>query len=268
MTRIEEKFTELRERKRAALMPFITAGDPSYTATRRLVLEFDRRGADLMEIGVPFSDPIADGPTIQQSFTRALRHGASIRQLFQLGRAIRRDSDIPMTTMVSFSLVFKYGREKFLRAAKAAGYDGAIIPDLPVEEAHDVVAIGKRLDFNIIFLVTPNSTPTRQRLVTRLSSGFIYYVSVVGITGMRDRMPADMKEHIAALRRLTTTPICLGFGVSTPAHAAQVARVADGVIAGSVLVKEINRGGSLAAIVKRAGNRVAGLARGAKSASG
>ena len=237
--RIDTTFAQLRRRQEAAFMPFITAGDPDYDTTRRLILEYERGGADLIELGIPFSDPIADGPTIQASFARALQRGATVQAAFEMVHTLRTESEIPVLTMVSMTIISRFGQDRFIEQAAAAGVDGVIVPDLPVEEAEAFVDLVRQRGLHVAFLVAPTTPPERARLVADRSSGFIYYVSVTGTTGARDTLPEDMRRNIAALRKATQKPIALGFGVSTPEQAAAVAREADGVIVGSALVKRI-----------------------------
>ena len=184
MNRIDAKFKELKEKGVPAFIPFITAGDPSLDATRELILEFDRRGADMIELGVPFSDPIADGPVIQASYFRALSSGIKLFDILELVRDIRKKSEIPIVSMISQSILFKYGCKKFIKDAVNAGLDGATIPDLPIEEAEEIIESGKtEQDFNIACFIAPTTTDSRVDLIVRKSQGFLYYISVVGITG-------------------------------------------------------------------------------------
>jgi len=238
--RVVQKFAELRARGQAAFMPFLTAGDPDYETTRAIILELEKRGADLIELGIPYSDPVADGPIIQASFARALSGGATVQQAFAMLRALRKKSQIPVLTMVSYSIVHRLGSARFVADASAAGADGAIIPDLPVDEAAEVIESARAKDFCTVFLAAPTTTPERRRLIARHSTGFIYYISVAGVTGARDRLPEDLPKHLAELKALTSTPIAVGFGVSTPAQARAVAQIADGVIVGSAIVREID----------------------------
>ena len=237
--RVVETFAALRERGGVAFMPFVTAGDPDFDATRALILELEKGGADLIELGIPFSDPIADGPTIQASFTRALAAGARVGDAFAMLRALREESSIPVLTMVSYSIVARVGAEVFMQQAAEAGADGAIIPDLPVEEAWEVIDVARALDLCTVFLAAPTTTPERREQVAQASTGFIYYISVAGTTGVRDHLPENLPQHVEELRGITDTPIAVGFGVSTPEQAAAVARIADGVIVGSAIVRRI-----------------------------
>jgi tryptophan synthase alpha chain len=241
MNRIDKRFQDLRNNKVPAFIPFISAGDPDLPTTRAIILELEKRGADVIELGFPFSDPIADGPTIQASYYRALSKELKLSQIFDLIRDIRKQSQIPIVSMVSYSLVFKSGCERFIERALNAGLDGATIPDLPIEESDEVFEVAGKKDFKIVCFVAPTTTEQRRDIIAKKSQGFIYYISVVGITGARDKLPPDMLENIQKLRQLTDTPISLGFGVSTPEQAGAVGRVADGVIVGSAIIKVIEK---------------------------
>ena len=245
MNRIDATFAALRKRKQAAFMPFITAGDPSFEVTRDLVVELARNGADLIEFGIPFSDPIADGPVIQASYTRALAHGATLEQCLRTVREIRRLSAIPIVFMISYTLVFRHGLEGFIKSAQEAGVDGAIIPDLPIEEGEAAAKAGRARGFDIVFLIAPTTPPERRRRIAEMSQGFIYCVSVTGITGQRDRLPDYLVDYVASIKQLTDKPVCLGFGVSTPEQARFVAAHADGVIVGSAIVREMEKASAL-----------------------
>jgi tryptophan synthase alpha chain len=245
VNRIDATFAALRQKKQPAFIPFITAGDPSFEVTRDLVLEFARGGADLIELGIPFSDPIADGPVIQASYTRALAGGATLERALKTVREVRKSSQVPLVFMISYTLVFRHGVEHFIKAARNAGVDGAIIPDLPIEEAETVARIVRASDLDLILLIAPTTPLERRQRIAQMSQGFIYCVSVTGITGARDRLPDDLVGHILSIKRMTDKPVCLGFGVSTPEQARLVAAHADGVIVGSAIVRQIERASAL-----------------------
>ncbi len=266
MNRIDKKFHELKNRKKPAFIPFITAGDPDLETTKALILEFEKRGADIIELGIPFSDPIADGPIIQASYYRALCNGVKVSYIFDMISKIRRESEIPIVSMVSYSTVYKCGHQSFIEKALKAGLDGLTIPDLPVEECHGVFEAAKKNDFKIICFIAPTTTDQRMTLITQKSQGFLYYISVVGITGIRDTLPGDVIENIRKLKQMTNTPVAVGFGVSTPEHANMIGRVADGVIVGSAIVKEIEKYANqpLEKLVKSVGDFVGVLISGAK----
>jgi len=241
MNRIDERFARLAARNEAAFIPFFTAGDPAPEATLKLLERAEEAGADLIELGFPFSDPIADGPTIQASYTRALAQGQRVEDVLSMVERARGRCRLPIVAMVSYSIVFKLGFEAFIGRAMAAGIDGATIPDLPVEEAAQFMDQAERAGFHLICFATPATTEARRELVIRHAHGFIYYISVRGITGERDSLPPDLAGNIQALKSRTAVPVAVGFGVSTPPQAAAVARVADGVIVGSAIVSRMFR---------------------------
>lgn len=244
MNRIDKKFQDLRNKKEPAFIPFISAGDPDLPTTKAIILELEKRGADIIELGFPFSDPIADGPIIQASYYRTLSKGLRLSQIFDLVSEIRKSTSggqIPIVSMASYSIVFKSGCERFIEMALSAGIDGATIPDLPIEESDEVFKIAEKKDFKIVCFVAPTTTEHRRDTIARKSQGFIYYISVVGITGVRDKLPNDMIENIQKLRQLTNIPISIGFGVSTPEQARIVGQAADGVIVGSAIIKIIEK---------------------------
>jgi len=240
VNRIDERFEALRVAGQAAFIPFLTAGDPSLEVTRRAICAFERAGADVIELGFPFSDPIADGPTIQASYTRALGTGQRTEDVFRMVEAARAEAKLPIVAMISCSLVFRMGFDRFVDRAVAAGIDGATIPDLPVEEMEPLRATADARDFRLICFVTPATTDARRAIAARLARGFIYYISVRGITGARADVPADLAENIAKLRSETDVPVAVGFGISRPEHARAVGRVADGVIVGSAIVARMH----------------------------
>ncbi|HHT9123452.1 MAG TPA: tryptophan synthase subunit alpha, partial [Candidatus Wunengus sp. YC63] len=222
-------------------IPFITAGDPDLQTTKALILELEKRGADIIELGIPFSDPIADGPIIQASYYKALLRGTKVAQILDMVSELRTKSEIPIVSMVSYSTVFKGGCQAFIEKAVKAGLDGLTIPDLPVEENIDLFEAAKKEDFKLVCFIAPTTTDERMSLITKKSQGFLYYISVVGITGIRDKLPDDIMLNINKLKHMTATPIAVGFGVSTPEHAKLVGRIADGVIVGSAIIKEIEK---------------------------
>ncbi|MDR4504012.1 MAG: tryptophan synthase subunit alpha [Candidatus Scalindua sp.] len=241
VNRIDKKFQQLKERGETAFIPFITAGDPSLEVTKSLILEFDKRGADLIELGIPFSDPIADGPVIQSSYYRALQGGVKIADVLKLIKGVREKSEIPIVSMISYSLLYRYGSEKFLREAAEAGMDGATIPDLPIEEADSVIDVGNQVDFKVVCFIAPTTTDSRIERIVAKSGGFIYYISVVGITGARNSLSDDLLDNIRKIKSRTDLPVALGFGISTPEQARMAGKMADGVIVGSAIMREIER---------------------------
>lgn len=249
MSDVDVLFARLRSEGRKALLPFISAGDPDVETTESIIRALAEAGADMCEIGVPYSDPIADGPVIQASYQRALENGFRLSQLFELGESLRSGStgaanplpplSLPMVTMVSYSIMLRLGIETYVRRAVAAGYSGAIVPDLLVEEAEEAAQICRAHDFSLIQLVTPTTPRDRQLRIAELSTGFLYVVSVTGITGERRELPASLLENVGWLREQTELPICIGFGISGPDQVRQLAPVADGLIVGSAFVRRI-----------------------------
>ncbi len=241
MNRIDAMFKELREKREAAFIPFLTAGDPSLDVTKELIVEFDRRGADMIELGVPYSDPIADGPVIQSSYYRALSKGVKLSEILNLVKDVRKQSEIPIVSMISQSILFKNGCDNFVKNAIDAGIDGATIPDLPVEEAEDIIQTGNREGFRIACFVAPTTTDKRTDLIVKKSKGFLYYISVVGITGSKKEFNDSIIKNIQNIKKKTDLPVALGFGISTTDQAKMAGKVADGVIVGSAIVKEIEK---------------------------
>ena len=239
MSAVDDRFKELRAAGKKALMPFLTAGDPDMATTEEVLRAVGPAGASLCEIGVPYSDPIADGPVIQASYQRALDSGFRLQHVFDLAQSVRTDVTMPLVTMVSFSIIHRVGLQAYVDQAKAAGYAGAIVPDLLVEEADRFAEICRSADFSLIQLVTPTTPRDRQIRIAELSTGFLYYVSVTGITGERTKLPADLADNVAWLRERTELPICIGFGISGPEAAATLSPVADGLIVGSAIVRRI-----------------------------
>ncbi len=239
MSAVDELFASLRQSGRKALIPFFTAGDPDLETTAALLRAAAPAGADLTEIGVPYSDPIADGPVIQASYQRALERGFRLNQVFELGEQLRGEISTPRVTMVSYSIIFRVGIKHYVAKAKAAGYAGAIVPDLLVDEAGEFAQICREADFSLIQLVTPTTPRERQIEIAKSSSGFLYYVSVTGITGERTALPEDLVANVRWLRGQTELPICIGFGISGPDVASQLAPVADGLIVGSAIVRRV-----------------------------
>lgn len=218
-------------------MPFVPAGFPSLDATASLLPALQSAGADLIEVGFPFSDPIADGPVIQQAFAAALRTGLRVADIFATVRAARPSLTIPLLAMVSVSIVYRFGADRFIHEAASAGFDALLLPDLPPPEARDTCAKVRSAGLDTVLLVAPTTPPDRRRQILSLCSGFAYYLAVSGVTGQRDHLPPDLAENVRQLKALGTVPVCVGFGVSTPAHLAQLAPLADGAIVGSALVR-------------------------------
>ena len=237
MSAIDTLFEQLRATGRKALMPFVTAGDPDLEFTAELLRRLVARGSNLCELGIPYSDPIADGPVIQASYTRALDKKIKLAGIFDMLAGLTPELAAPVVTMVSYAIVYRHGLEAYVSEAKAAGAAGAIVPDLPVEEAEPLARICRRQDFSLIQLITPTTNRDRAIRIAEQTTGFIYYVSVTGITGERDKLPQEVVDNVGWLRGQTELPICIGFGISRPEHVRMLAPVADGLIVGSAIVR-------------------------------
>lgn len=241
MTRIGRLFETLRRDGRKALIAYITAGDPSPARTPALIEALERGGADLIELGVPFSDPVADGPVIQRAGQRALEAGTTLRGVLDIACRVRARSEVPILLFTYLNPVLRYGLEELARDAAAAGIDGCLLIDASVEEAHRYVEVMRRHGLDTVFLAAPTSTERRLKLVAEYSSGFIYLVSRTGVTGQRDSLSASVKPLVAAMRAATDLPLAVGFGVSRREHVAELGRHVEGVAVGSALVDLIAR---------------------------
>ena len=258
-SRLATVFAELRRRGERALVAYLTAGDPSLADTRRLVREAAARGADIVELGVPFSDPIADGPVIQRAAMRALARGTSVARVLETVATLRAETAVPLVLLTYYNPVLAFGLKAFARTAADAGVDGVIVADLPPEEAGPFAAEAEAAGLDLVHLVAPTSTPSRVRLIARRSGGFIYVVSLTGVTGERRELPRDLEAQITALRRVTTKPVCVGFGIGHPDQVAAVGRLADGVIVGSAIVRLIEERAGSPSLVKDVGDFIAAL---------
>ena len=259
MSRLGETFARLRARGERALVAYFTAGDPSLADTRRLVVEAARRGADVIELGVPFSDPLADGPVIQRAGTRALAAGATVPRVLETVAALRAEIEVPFVLMIYYNPVLAFGLKAFARTAADAGVDGAIVVDMPPEESEPLATEAAAAGLDLVYMVAPTSTPPRLRLIAKKSRGFIYVVSLTGVTGERQELPADLATQIDTLRDVTTMPVCVGFGISTPAQVAAVGRIADGVAVGSAIVRLVEARAGLSSLVDDVGKFIAEL---------
>jgi tryptophan synthase alpha chain len=242
MSAVDRVFQELRAAGRKAFVPFITAGDPDLGMTALVLAELARRGASVCELGIPYSDPIADGPVIQSSYTRALAQKIKLSSIFEMARETAPGLAAPVVTMASYAILHRHGLERYVNDARAAGISGAIVPDLPVEESGELLAMCQRADFSLIQLVTPQTSRERAIRIANTSTGFIYYVSVTGITGEREALPQPVIDQVSWLREQTKTPICVGFGISRPEQVRELSTVADGIIVGSAIVRRIAEG--------------------------
>jgi tryptophan synthase alpha chain len=259
VSRLDAAFEGLRARGERALVAYLMAGDPSLAVTERLVIEAERRGADVIELGVPFSDPLADGPVIQRADVRALAAGTSLPRVLEMVASLRARVRLPLVLMTYYNPVLAFGLKSFARTAADAGADGLIVPDLPHEEAEPLRAEAEPAGLDMVHMVAPTSTPARVRVIARLSRGFIYVVSLTGVTGARRELPPDLGAQIRTLRLVTTKPVCVGFGVSTPEQVAAVGRLADGVAVGSAIVRAIEEHAGTSALVDKVGDFIAAL---------
>lgn len=244
VTRIQALFSRLRNQGRAAFIPYITAGCPTPAHTAKLVAALERGGADLIELGVPFSDPIADGPVIQRCSDVALGAGTNVRSVLEIAREIRQTSQIPLLLFSYLNPLLRYGFEALARDAAAAGIDGVLLVDLSVEEALQYLPPLRAANLDTVFLAAPTSTEQRLKLVAQYSSGFVYLVSRTGVTGEQDALSASVDPLVEATRRHTSLPLAIGFGISRPEQAAAVARIADGVVVGSAVMRIVEQGGA------------------------
>lgn len=238
--RIEGAFKRLKAEKGKALITFITAGDPDIPATKELILTLDRSGADIIELGIPFSDPMADGPTIQASYERALKNNVDIPGVLKLVKEVRKRSEIPIVLFGYYNPILSFGLKAFAEKAKADGVDGVLVVDLPPEEAGELKKELDLVGIDLIFLLTPTSDARRMKLVSGVGSGFIYFVSVTGVTGARKELSKRVPGYVRQIRRHTGLPVGVGFGISTPDQAHEVTRSADGVIVGSAIINLIS----------------------------
>jgi tryptophan synthase alpha chain len=268
-SRIVRRFAELRRSGDMGLVAYITAGDPSLEATERFVLALAEAGADVIELGVPFSDPVADGPMIQRASERALRSGTTLAGVLALVKSVRASTDVPIVVFSYFNPVLQMGLEKFGDAAKAAGADGVLITDLTPEEGSEYRAAMSARGLDTIFLAAPTSTDHRLALIAKASSGFLYLISRTGVTGAKDQLAEELPALARRVRRVTDLPIAIGFGISLPGHVSVLGGLADAAVVGSALVDEIERAATveaaadaLAARVKLLkGAAVAGMSR-------
>lgn len=237
MSRLIQRLAALKASNSKALVTFITAGDPDLATTEEMIHLLSESGADIIELGMPFSDPMADGPTIQLSSERALASGTTLTAILDTVRSVRRSSNIPIILMGYLNPIHAYGYKRFSRDAVQAGVDGVLLVDMPPEEADDFLRFSSVDGLNIIFLLTPTSDSSRIDAVNKLGRGFIYYVTVTGVTGARQEISGSLAHELAQVRRKVTLPVMAGFGISTPEQAASVASLADGVVVGSAIVK-------------------------------
>jgi tryptophan synthase alpha chain len=268
LSRIAETFADLKREKRRGFIPFITAGDPDLETTEKLIIELAHAGATVIELGVPFTDPMADGPVIQRASERALRHGFGLREILQTVASAREQTDVPIILFSYFNPLLQFcvsekvdetsalaaiGFEKLVREAKRAGVDGVLVTDLVPEEASEFAALLRANDLDMIFLVAPTSTDARLQMVAERASGFIYAVSRAGVTGAREEMSAEAEKLVTRVRKFSDLPVAVGFGISKPEQVTDVWRYADAAVVGSAIVGEIECAKSAADAVSRVG---------------
>ncbi|RMF93369.1 MAG: tryptophan synthase subunit alpha [Candidatus Schekmanbacteria bacterium] len=262
LSRIKEKFNQTLSKGRSAFIPYICAGDPNLEASGRILLELQARGVDIIELGIPFSDPIADGPTIQKASLRSLKSGTTVKKIYRLLKDIENHIEVPIVVMTYYNPVLKYGVERFFDNFKSVGVDGIIVPDLPPDEAEDFIKISEDYDIDSIFLLSPTSNYERIRRVSRASRGYIYYVSVLGVTGARDTLSNTLGKKVKEIKKYTKLPISVGFGISTPKQVSEVSKIAEGVIVGSAIIRVIESNLGKSAIEKKVGKYVSKLLNG------
>jgi len=240
MGRIERKFRDLKEREEKALIAYLTAGDPNLEKTKEIILGLDSAGVDILEIGVPFSDPTADGPIIQAASRRALENGATLSGILDMIEAVRESSNIPIVLFGYYNPILNYGNERFAKRAKASGVDGILVVDLPPEESSELRKYTDRSGIDFISLIAPTSTDDRIRKISQNARGFLYYISITGITGTARPQVSDIKREMKRIRSITTLPVVVGFGISTREQAGELAPYADGIVIGSAFVRLID----------------------------
>ncbi|MCX5700865.1 MAG: tryptophan synthase subunit alpha [Candidatus Omnitrophica bacterium] len=259
MNRIDKKFKELKKNKKKAFIAFITAGYPSLSITEKLIYEFDKIGVDILELGVPFSDPMADGPIIQEASYEALKRKTHLIDILKLVKKVRSKIKTPICLMTYYNPIFCFPQAKFVEIAKDSGVDGVIIPDLPPEEGTLLNQQTQKAGIHLVYFLSPTSSLNRIKLISRIAKGFIYYVSLTGTTGARSSLAKDIKKNIKLIKKYTRNPVCVGFGISTRFQVRQICKVADGVIIGSVIVKRIKENLSNPNLVRKVSSFVSAL---------
>jgi tryptophan synthase alpha chain len=254
--RIERKFRELKQKKKRALVVYLTAGDPDLQTTRALILALEEAGVDVMEIGVPFSDPTADGPVIQAASQRALRGGVNLSGILDMIESLRELSDIPIVLFGYYNPIFSYGNERFAARAKQVGIDGILVVDLPPEESHELRQYTDMAGLDFISLIAPTTTDRRIQQIANSATGFLYYISITGVTGTAQPLIQNIKFDIERIRKISALPLVIGFGISTPAQAADIASCADGIVVGSALVRLIGEKGGESDLIQIASSFV------------
>jgi tryptophan synthase alpha chain len=263
MSRIDQTFRRLKEDGQKALIPFVVAGDPDLEVTQALVLEMAERGANIIELGVPFSDPLADGPTIQNGSKRALQNGTSLKEIFLLAKRLKGIAP-PLVLMTYFNPVFQCGLGTFAKECRKNRIEGVIIPDLPPEEAGPWILEAREMDLDTIFLIAPTSPPERIRKISKLCRGFIYYVSVTGVTGVRRGLPEGLEGSIRRIREESEKPIAFGFGISGPQQVREISHFVDGIVVGSAIVKIIEENLGQPNLIAKVGDFISSLTQALK----
>lgn len=266
--RIEERFAELASKRELGLVAYLTAGDPTLEASEKMILAAAEAGADVIELGVPFSDPVADGPTIQRASERALRSGTTLAGVLELAQRLRARTGVPLVLFSYFNPMLQMGLEKFAQTAAQAGIDGVLATDMTAEESDEYRRILSARGLETIFLGAPTSTDTRLKQVTACCSGFVYLISRTGVTGTRDALPEELPALVRRVRRFTALPIAVGFGISRPAHVSSLAGIADAAVVGSALVAEVEKASKGGGAADAASSSVAQLIRALKGAAG
>ncbi len=260
VSRIQSRFKTLKDMDKKALITFVTAGDPDIGTTRKLVLEMEKKGADIIELGIPYSDPIAEGPVIQAANTRALKNNIRIRDIMEMVRELREVTEIPLVFLLYFNCILQYGIESFFKDCSAIGLDGVIIPDLPFEERDEIESMMSLYPVDVISLVSPTSKERTEK-VAKSAQGFLYCVSSLGVTGVRDDFNTDFEEFFSYIDRFSTIPKAIGFGISTPEHIRKLKKYADGLIVGSAIVRQVENSRSADEALMKVGNFVEILRR-------
>lgn len=265
MNRIEARFTQLKRAGKKAFVVYIGAGDPHLEATRQLALEFDQAGVDVLELGVPFSDPLADGLVNQLAAQRGLESGTTPPKLLETIAAIRKQAQVPIVLYIYFNLIHRVGMERFINDAAQAGVDGLLVLDLPPEESENYEALMRKAGLCHIYLVAPTTPEERMEIIVKRGAGFIYYISREGVTGMQTSIASNLATQVAKIRAHTLLPIVVGFGISNPDQAAAVAKEADGCVVGSAVVNQIATNGKSLELVEKLGSYVKAMADAVKS---
>ena len=264
LNRIDQKFKDLKAQHRKAFIAYVTAGDPSVELTGDIILGLEKAGVDIIEIGIPFSDPMADGPTIQAASKRALDNGATITKIFEMVRKVRQKTQIPLLFMTYYNPIFHLGEEKFIKTCSQIGIDGLIIPDLPPEEAINLRKLCHLFDISMVFFIAPTSEDQRIKANAQASTGFIYYVALTGVTGNAQAVSTNVIKAVLHAKKFIHKPICAGFGISTAQQVQDISKIADGVIVGSTIVKKIAEHANDKDLVHIVSAYVASLTKGLK----